>query len=187
MWTGGGREVVGAEGIGIMVRALALAISARGGGGCGGGGVVFVAFLLDARGEFLQDGELEEGGKVGDAAGGEEEGFEGAGRRRRFGFGRSFIWVRWGGGLGWRGKGKRGGRDIVGDDDVEGGRLVVAESQAEDDGFGAESREFEDVLHGRLRVRVAEGVVRGVGVPFCWEGLRGGGGVGEGFCGVVGG
>ncbi len=141
---------------------------------------VFVAVLLDARREFLQDGELEEGGEVGDAAGGEEEGIEGAGRG-------SFVrFDGWGGGGGGGGvrEGKRGGRDVVGDDDVEGGRLVVAESQAEDDGFGAESGEFEEVLHGRLRVRVAEGVVGRVGVPFCGEGLRGGGGFGEGFCGV---
>lgn len=92
VWTGGGREVVGAEGIEVVGRALALALSARGGGGRGG---VFVAFLLDAGGEFLQDGELEEGGEVGDAAGGEEEGFELPGRRR-FGLslGRAFVWVR---------------------------------------------------------------------------------------------
>lgn len=66
---GGGWEAVVAEGVAVVVRGrgslLALAVGV--GGRCRG---LFVAFFMDARREFLQDGELEEGGEVGDAADG---------------------------------------------------------------------------------------------------------------------
>lgn len=88
MWARGGREAVVAEGIVVVVWALGgavggwglsslLAFSGR--GGCRGR--LFVAFLLDARRQFLEDGELEERGEVGDTADGYEEALEGV---RRF-------------------------------------------------------------------------------------------------------
>lgn len=114
-----------------------------------------VAVFVQAWREFLDQLEFEQGGEVGDAAGGDEGVLQ---RFARFCFvGRVEVFE-------WEG----GGGDVFPDCDVDAVDFVlVGQGQPRDQGFGAEAGDLEEVGQRRLVVRVAEEVaVVGGLVPF---------------------
>lgn len=94
---------------------------------------LLVAIFVQAGGEFLDEVELEQGGEVGDAAGGKEGVLE---FLARFGF-VGGVEV---------GEGEGGGGEEFADGDVDAVDLVlVGEGEACDQGFGAEAGDFQEV------------------------------------------
>lgn len=110
---------------------------------------VLVAFLVETGDELLYNSCFEEGGEVFDARLGDEDFFELAGE-----VGAVFDTVS-GEGDAQR---ERGRGDVVFGDDFETGDAFIAEAEAADLGFAAESVDFDDVLEGGLGVGVEEGV-----------------------------
>lgn len=124
---------------------------------CGCWWVFGVAGLGEAWDEFLDDVDFEEGGEVGDSAGADESVFErlGSGGSGGGGGGGSGVQCVWEEALG----------EEVARDDVEGRRLVIAETESHDHGFPAETVDFEEELQRGLCMGVAEAVGAGRGVP----------------------
>lgn len=131
----------------------------------GGSGGLLVAFFVDTGDELLDDCCFEEGGEVFDAGLGDEDLLEFAGE-----VGAVFDT---GGGEGDAQR-ERGGGYVVFGDDFEAGDALIAEAEAADLGFAAESVDFNDVLEGGLGVGVEEGV-GAVGVVPPWRETRGDG------------
>lgn len=157
------RVVLGRRMRGVAARGRGAAAGGCGGGRRGGLGGVFVAFFAQAGGEFLDDAEFVEGAEVGDAAGGDEEVFEGAGD------GGGWVVRRCAG----RGVGEAREGEEVFEEDVERVDVVVAQVQGVDHRFVAEAGDLDEVFEGGLHVRVAEGVGGGGGrVPLAGEGGR---------------
>lgn len=126
---------------------------------------VFVAFLAQPRRELLDDLQFEQGSRVGEAAGGDEDLAKGEG---------GFIHADSGGRYG---EGESGFGEEVADEEVEGLDFFVADGQTVDYGFGAQTEDLDEVFERGLVVGVAEGEGggccpgRGAAVPGWWEGL----------------
>jgi hypothetical protein len=110
---------------------------------------ILIAFFVEARDELLDDCCFEEGSEIFDAGLGDEDLFEFAGE---------VVAVFDACGCEGDAQRERGGGDVVFSYDFETGDALVAEAEAADLGFAAESVDFDDVLEGGLGVRVEEGV-----------------------------